>query len=173
MIIDSHGHYTTAPAGVQIFRATQITFMGAPVKHPVNVTDDQIRASLENGQLRLQNERGTDVALFSPRASWMGHHFGGELISRYWTEINNDLIKRVCDIYPDRFIPVASLPQSPGVPPERGRRAGVGTSRERDGVRGVQPQPRPIRRLVDGSAVGRPLLVPALREDGGVGTYRR
>ena len=30
MIIDSHGHYTTAPAGVQIFRATQITFMGPP-----------------------------------------------------------------------------------------------------------------------------------------------
>ncbi len=120
MIIDSHGHYTTAPAGVQIFRATQITFMGAPVKHPVNVSDDEIRASLENGQLKLQNERGTDVAIFSPRASWMGHHFGGELVSRYWTEINNDIIKRVCDIYPDRFIGACSLPQSPGVPPERG-----------------------------------------------------
>ena len=120
MIIDAHGHYTTAPAGVQIFRATQIAAMGAPAKHPINVSDDQIRASLENGQLKLQNERGTDVAFFSPRASWMGHHFGGPLVSRYWTEVNNDVIKRVCDLYPDRFIGVCSLPQSPGVPPEKG-----------------------------------------------------
>ena len=38
---------------------------------------------------------GTDLTLFSPRASWMGHHFGNELISRYWTEHSNDLIYRV------------------------------------------------------------------------------
>ncbi len=113
MIIDSHGHYTTAPAGMQIFRATQIAFLGNPVKHPVNVSDDEIRASLDNGQLKLQNERGTDVALFSPRASHMGHHFGDERISRNWTEVSNDLIARVAGIYPDRFIGVAALPQSP------------------------------------------------------------
>ena len=113
MIIDSHGHYTTAPAGMQIFRATQIAFLGNPVKHPVNVSDDEIRASLDSGQLKLQDERGTDLALFSPRASHMGHHFGDELISRYWTEVSNDLIARVADIYPDRFIGVAALPQSP------------------------------------------------------------
>ena len=76
MIIDSHGHYTTAPAGIQTFRATQITYLGNPSKHPINISDDQIQSSLENGQLKLQNERGTDIAIFSPRASAMGHHFG-------------------------------------------------------------------------------------------------
>jgi 4-oxalmesaconate hydratase len=120
MIIDSHGHYTTAPAGMQIFRATQVAFLGNPVKHPVTISDEQIKASLDNGQLKLQDERGTDVALFSPRASHMGHHFGDAKISQYWTEVNNELIDRVCKIYPDRFIPVAALPQSPGVPPIEG-----------------------------------------------------
>ncbi|MEX2599566.1 MAG: amidohydrolase family protein [Dehalococcoidia bacterium] len=117
MIIDSHGHYTTAPAGLQVFRALQITTMGKPVKAAVNISDDQIRESLEKGQLKLQLERGTDLMLFSPRASHMGHHYGGPIISRHWTEVNNDLIKRVCDLFPDRFIGVASLPQSPGVSP--------------------------------------------------------
>ena len=117
MIIDAHGHYTTAPAGIQVFRATQISFLGKPTKPAVSITDDEIRDTLESGQLKLQNERGTDVSIFSPRASAMGHHFGDALVSRYWTEVNNDLIKRVCDLYPDRFIGVCSLPQSPGVSP--------------------------------------------------------
>ncbi len=120
MIIDSHGHYTTAPAGIQTFRATQITYLGNPSKHPINISDDQIQSSLENGQLKLQNERGTDIAIFSPRASAMGHHFGNKMISRYWTEVNNELIDRVCKLYPDRFVGVCSLPQSPGVPPVDG-----------------------------------------------------
>lgn len=47
----------------------------------------------------------------------MGHHFGHALISRYWTEVNNELIYRVCKLYPDRFIGVCSLPQSSGVSP--------------------------------------------------------
>ncbi|MDA1036326.1 MAG: amidohydrolase, partial [Chloroflexi bacterium] len=100
MIIDSHGHYTTVPAGMQTFRATQITNLGVPAKHPVNISDDQIQSTLENGQLKLQNERGTDLAIFSPRASAMGHHFGTKMISRYWTEVNNEIIDRVCKLYP-------------------------------------------------------------------------
>ena len=48
----------------------------------------------------------------------MGHHVGDEVISRQWTEVNNDLIKRVCGIFPDRFIGVCQLPQSPGVSPK-------------------------------------------------------
>jgi 4-oxalmesaconate hydratase len=83
----------------------------------MNVTDDEIRRSIENGQLKLQRERGTDLTLFSARASWMGHHFGNELISRYWTEHCNDIVARVCTLFPDNFVGVAMLPQSPGVPP--------------------------------------------------------
>ena len=117
MIIDAHGHYTTVPPGLRVFRALQISNMGRPVKGAVNISDDEIRASLEKGQLRLLDERGVDVMLFSPMASAMGHHFGNPLISRHWTEVNNDLIHRVCKLYPDRFVGVCSLPQSPGVSP--------------------------------------------------------
>ena len=91
--------------------------MGKPVKSAVTISDDEIRASLDKGQLRLLDERGIDVMLFSPMASAMGHHFGNALISRYWTEVNNDLIHRACKLYPGRFAGVCSLPQSPGVSP--------------------------------------------------------
>jgi 4-oxalmesaconate hydratase len=117
MIIDIHGHYTTYPAGVEAYRGAQIAAMNAPVKGKMNVTDDEIRQSIENGQLKQQRDRGTDLTLFSARASWMGHHFGGELISRYWTEHCNDIIARVCKLFPDNFVGVAMLPQSPGVNP--------------------------------------------------------
>ena len=46
----------------------------------------------------------------------MGHHLGDEQISTAWTVANNDLIKRVVDLYPDNFVGVCQLPQSPGVP---------------------------------------------------------
>jgi 4-oxalmesaconate hydratase len=117
MIIDIHGHYTTSPPGLGEYRGAQIAQMGAPSKGRLNVTDDEIRHSIEGGQLKIQRERGTDLTLFSPRASWMGHHFGNELISRYWSEHCNDLIYRVQSLFPDNFVGVCMLPQSPGVPP--------------------------------------------------------
>jgi 4-oxalmesaconate hydratase len=115
MIIDAHGHYTTVPAGMRIFRALQISTMGRPKKTAVTISDDEIRTSLEGGQIRLLNERGIDLMLFSPMASAMGHHFGNALVSRHWTEVSNDLIHRVCTLYPDRFAAVCALPQTPGV----------------------------------------------------------
>ena len=118
MIIDAHGHYTTVPPGMRIFRALQISNMGRPTKGTVTISDDEIRVSLEKGQIRLLDERGIDVMLFSPMASAMGHHFGNAKVSRYWTEVSNDLIHRVCSLYPDRFAGVCALPQSPGVPPK-------------------------------------------------------
>jgi 4-oxalmesaconate hydratase len=117
MIVDCHGHYTTYPPGIEAYRASQIVSMGSPTKGTMRVSDDEIRRSIENGQLKLQRERGTDLTIFSPRAAGMGHHFGGELISRYWSEHNNDLIYRVCQLFPDNFVGVCMLPQSPGVSP--------------------------------------------------------
>ena len=119
MIIDCHGHYTTAPAAHQKFRDAQIAGLKdptAPAARPGAISDDEIRDSIERNQLRLQSERGADLTLFSPRASAMGHHLGNEAISSAWTRVNNDLIKRVVDLYPGNFAGVCQLPQSPGVP---------------------------------------------------------
>ena len=121
MIIDCHGHYTTAPAPLGAYREQQQAALvddpfAVGEKGVVTIGDDQIRESLEGAQLRLQRERGTDLTIFSPRASWMGHHLGNEHTSRFWTEHCNELVRRVCDLYPASFAPVCQLPQSPGVP---------------------------------------------------------
>src|SRR5580765_373618 len=119
MIIDCHGHYTTAPAAHQKFREAQLAGLkttGAAAARPGTIADDEIRETIEKNQLRLQKERGADLTLFSPRASAMGHHLGNESISSAWTRANNDLIKRVVDLYPESFVGVCQLPQSPGVP---------------------------------------------------------
>ena len=121
MIIDCHGHYTTAPGGLQKFRDAQIAGLKDPAQTPsresLTISDDQIRDSLEKAQLKLQRERGTDLTIFSPRASAMAHHIGSELTSLEWSRVCNDLIERVCGLYPDNFVGVCQLPQSPGVPP--------------------------------------------------------
>ena len=121
MIIDCHGHYTTSPAELQKYRDAQIAGLkDATLPAPsdnLNISDDQIRGSLEGAQLKLQRERGTDLTIFSPRASAMAHHIGNESTSLNWTRVCNDLIHRVCDLYPENFVGVCQLPQSPGVPP--------------------------------------------------------
>ncbi|HMK84956.1 MAG TPA: amidohydrolase family protein [Steroidobacteraceae bacterium] len=121
MIIDCHGHYTTAPAALQAYRDTQLAALKdkgeAPPFAQARISDDEIRESLEQAQLQLQRARGTDLTIFSPRASAMAHHVGTETTSRRWSEACNDLIHRVCMLYPENFIGVCQLPQSPGVAP--------------------------------------------------------
>ncbi|HZI50554.1 MAG TPA: amidohydrolase family protein [Terriglobia bacterium] len=120
MIIDCHGHYTTAPKQLQDYRDTQIAGLktsSPKTRGTLNITDDEIRASLEGAQLKFQRERGTDVTIFSPRASAMGHHIGDATTSLHWTQHCNDLIHRVCSLYPKNFVGVCQLPQTHGVSP--------------------------------------------------------
>jgi 4-oxalmesaconate hydratase len=78
------------------------------------ITDAEISESIEKNQLSLITARGLDLTIFSPRASAMGHHEGDQRISLEWTIACNNLIKRVMDLFPDTFVGVAQLPQSPG-----------------------------------------------------------
>jgi 4-oxalmesaconate hydratase len=119
MIIDCHGHYTTAPTALQQFRDQQLARLRNAALAPASLArigDDEIRESIETNQLKLQRERGADLTLFSPRASAMGHHIGDEPLSHAWTVVCNDLIHRVVQLYPQNFAGVCQLPQSPGVP---------------------------------------------------------
>ena len=116
MIIDCHGHYTTAPKALEAYRQQQIADPSARPATP-SISDDQIRESLEGAQLKLQRERGTDLTIFSPRAAGMGHHIGDGNTSLAWTQVCNDLIHRCCSLYPYKFVGVCQLPQTPGVPP--------------------------------------------------------
>ena len=102
MIIDCHGHYTTAPPSLETFRQKQIDSLKdarlAPAKDSLLIRDDEIRAGIEGAQLRIQRERGTDLTIFSPRAGGMGHHIGNAATSALWSDICNELIHRVCTL---------------------------------------------------------------------------
>src|SRR5215216_2545549 len=120
MIIDCHGHYTTAPTQLQAYRDSQIAALKNPAgprsRGVLEISDDELRESVQP-QLNFQRERGTDVTIFSPRASAMAHHIGDATTSLHWTQHCNDLIYRVCELFPDKFVGVCQLPQTPGVPP--------------------------------------------------------
>ena len=120
MIIDCHGHYTTVPDEMNEYRNAQLADLANVSRGNVSekISDDQLRESLEGAQIRLQRERGTDMTIFSPRASAMAHHLGSEKANVYWAEHWNNLIYRICQLYPERFAPVGMLPQFPGVNPK-------------------------------------------------------
>ncbi|CAN7331916.1 amidohydrolase family protein [Massilia sp. LjRoot122] len=121
MIIDCHGHYTTAPKALEEWRNRQIANLNTPELGPkvseLKISDDELRDSIETNQLRLMKERGSDLTIFSPRASFMAHHIGNFETSATWAAICNELCYRVSQLFPDSFIGAAMLPQSPGVDP--------------------------------------------------------
>ena len=122
LVIDCHGHYTTAPKALEDWRNAQIANLATPALGPkpsdLKIGDDELRASIEANQLRLMRERGSDLTIFSPRASFMAHHIGSFETSAAWAAICNELCWRVSKLFPDHFIGAAMLPQSPGVPIE-------------------------------------------------------
>jgi 4-oxalmesaconate hydratase len=122
MIIDVHGHYTTAPKALEAWRNRQIAGIddpsGTPRVSELRISDDEIRETIEVNQLAQMKARGSDLTIFSPRASFMAHHIGDFQVSSTWAAICNELCHRISRLFPDHFIPAAMLPQSPGVAPE-------------------------------------------------------
>ena len=119
MIIDCHGHYTTAPEPHQAYRQKQIERLAKPAlpkPAPAKISDDEIRETIEANQLRLLKERGADMTIFSPRASAMAHHIGDQATADDWARACNDLIHRVVGLYPQYFAGVCQLPQVAGSP---------------------------------------------------------
>ncbi len=115
MIIDIHGHYTTEPAPLKEFRAAQLRGESPSVQAlAAQVSDDAIRESVEQNQMRVLRERGGDMMLFSPRAAGMEHHVPDARVATAWAQASNDLVHRVSEAFPAQFAPVAQLPQTPG-----------------------------------------------------------
>jgi len=121
MIIDIHGHYTTAPKALEDWRRRQVAAIGNPAEAPkaseLNISDDELCETIELNQLRFMRERGIDLTVFSPRASFMAHHIGDFQVSSMWAGICNELCYRINQLFPEHFVPAAMLPQSPGVDP--------------------------------------------------------
>jgi 4-oxalmesaconate hydratase len=121
LVIDVHGHYTTAPAALGAWRDLQIAALTDPSVQAdpkaLRISDDEIRESIETNQLAKMRERGSDITIFSPRASFMAHHIGTLETSATWAAICNELCARVAQLFPNEFIGAGMLPQSPGVDP--------------------------------------------------------
>lgn len=81
---------------------------------PPNPSDGELRSCVEQNQLRLMDRRDIDMVLFSPKASAMAHHVSDPKAAEAWAKACNDLVARVCDLYPSRFAGVCQLPQTPG-----------------------------------------------------------
>ena len=169
MIIDCHGHYTTAPKALEAWRNQQIAGIKDPAVMPkvadLRIGDDELRESIEANQLKLMKERGADLTIFSPRASFMAHHIGDFAVSSTWAAICNELRYRVSKLFPDNFIGAAMLPQSPGVDPKTCIPELERCVKELR-FRRNQPQPGSVGRPLDEPAADRPALVSDLRKDG-------
>ena len=117
MVIDCHGHYTTVPKDVPAFREAQLAALAgkgaAPRPEQLSLTDDQIRESVQP-QLNFQAARGTDLTIFSPRAAGMAHHLGDARANLEWAQLSNDMVHRVCTLFPSQFVGVCQLPQAIG-----------------------------------------------------------
>jgi hypothetical protein len=152
MIIDIHGHYTTAPKALEEWRNRQIAGIKDPSAMPkvseLKISDDELRESIETNQLKKMQERGSDLTIFSPRASFMAHHIGDFNVSSY---LGGDLQRTV----PPRR---AALPRQLH---RRGHAAAVARRRSEDlhsragkvrqgiRLRRHQPQPGSVRRPLD------------------------
>ena len=103
------------------WRNAQVANLKTPELGPkvadLKISDDELRESIETNQLKLMKQRGSDLTIFSPRASFMAHHIGDFQTSATWAAICNELCHRVAELFPDHFIGAAMLPQSPGVDP--------------------------------------------------------
>ena len=122
MIFDCNGQYRTPPKDLEEWRMLQMAILNTPELGPkvseLSISDDELRESIEKNQLAKMSERGSDLTIFSPRASFMAHHIGDFNVSSTWAAICNELCYRVARLFPDNFIGAAMLPQSPGVDPK-------------------------------------------------------
>src|ERR1700733_9421769 len=105
MIIDCHGHYTTAPPQHEQWRQQQIEahFSKKPAPPRPSMSDDEIRETITGGQLRVQRERGTDLTIFSPRAAGMGHQLGSASTREAWATDCKRVSPRAGILFPRNF----------------------------------------------------------------------
>ena len=166
MIIDCHGHYTTAPKQLQEFRDAQLAGSAAQL---APISDDELRESVETNQLRILRERGGDLMIFSPEGVGDGAPRARPRDGRRLGAGEQRPRRPGGRALPGqlrRRLPAAA---DPGRIAGR-RRRGAAPLRRGARLRRRQPQPRPVRRLLDLPADDRPVLVPGLR---GAGRARR
>lgn len=116
MIIDIHGH-VSAPAELYAYRSVLIAGRGAHGRTGVRLAKDAVARAAER-HAGLLDEQGIDVQLISPRPFQLMHSESPADIVRWWCTATNDAVAEQCKAVPERFRPVAALPQAVGTTPE-------------------------------------------------------
>ncbi len=171
MIIDCHGHYTTAPKELQAFRDAQIAALDDPGAARRRWTacrsaTTQIRESLENAQLKLQRERGTrpDDLLAARVGDGASHRHRADehaVVARLQRPDRARVLAVSRELR--RRLPAAAIARRAARQQHRRARALRRTSWASSAAISI-----PIRRAASGTARRSPTaLVSALREDGG------
>ncbi len=121
MIIDCHGH-VSAPAELWAYKATLLAHRGSHGRGGVKISDAELIAAANKaehwpaGHLDLLKKHRTDRQLISPRPfQMMQSERPGKLV-HWFTEEVNTIIHRQCQLLPERFVPIAGLPQAAGEP---------------------------------------------------------
>jgi len=124
MIIDCHAH-VSAPTELWAYKANLLSSRGSHGRGRVRVTDDDIRAAANRpetwpkGHLDYLHEHGTDLQLVSPRPFQLMQSEKPAKLVHWFTEECNTIIHRQMQLFPDKFIGVAALPQTAGDPIEQ------------------------------------------------------
>ena len=169
MIIDCHGHYTTAPAQLEAWRKRQIAALDDPSKAPTarGARDRRRRDP------RVARRR---AAAHAARARHGPHHLlaAGELHGPphrhggHQPRVGGDLQRPRAPGLPalsgqlHRGLPASAVARGPAGELHPRARA----VREDAGLRRLQPQSGPLGRALARAAAHRPLVVPAVRADG-------
>ncbi|GAA1971257.1 amidohydrolase family protein [Microbacterium deminutum] len=115
LVIDCHGHFTTEPQSFHDHRTALVEFALGRAEEPApysGIPDAELAVIIADNQLALQQARGTEVTLLSPRASGMGHHVPGQQTADTWAELSNDAVAGICRLFPENFVGVCQLPQT-------------------------------------------------------------
>jgi OH-DDVA meta-cleavage compound hydrolase len=121
MIIDCHSHITP-PAELKSYRDWLINSKGREGKGKPEFSDDAIRTAMNSktdshvSHIQGLDNAGVSVQLLSPRPNQMMHSQKPGEIVKWYTEVSNDLVYRYTQLWPDKFIGIASLAQIAGEP---------------------------------------------------------
>ena len=127
MIIDSHAH-VSAPAELWAYKASLLASRGSHGRGRLaqSLSDEVIAAAANTktagrpfGHLDYLDHLGTDMQMLSPRPyQLMQSESPGKIVQWFHEEVNN-IIHRQCQMWPERFVGVAGLPQVAGEDLER------------------------------------------------------
>ncbi len=169
MIIDCHGHYTTAPPALEAWRKQQIAAIGDPVKAPS-------RASLRHQRRRDSREPRGRATQDAARARHRRHLLLAARERDGAPHRRRDdeprVVARVQRPHPPRVhtlsrqlrrrLPAAAVARRAARELHPRARA----MRQRARHDRLQPQSGSFGRILEGAAAHRPLVVSAVREDG-------